>query len=135
MTSSNTPLLEFSNVQERAQLWDQNQESEGEELETEEEETVVKKQKKLKKKKARNGIQVVQGYVYLKLVGFQGQQRLSASQLVSHIPLKTLRKAGAKVLRELGFKRKRQKKRKPTSHNATCPTTKENETRPTGSQI
>jgi len=115
MTSTN-PIVDYSEIKERAQLFDvfSQEGSEREEESSEKDETIVELNKKQRKaiKKRRKGINVVQGFVYLKLVGFQGKHRLSAAQLVSYIPLKVIKKAGAKILKSQGIKRKRRKPRK-----------------------
>lgn len=116
-------MLNYSETSERAQLFDVNEDEDFKEEEDLDETSVQLTKPRKKKTKKRKGIDIVQGHIYLKLAGFEGEHRLSTSQLVKFIPLKNLKKYAVKVLRDQGVKRKRRKKKtvKKLDYFLQCP--------------
>jgi len=104
-----TPLLNFSETQERASLIN---------TDFEEDSMAKKGRKKGKGKKRvyggfkRKGVKLNKGKIKLKVAGFQGLQSLSASELIRFIPLSKLKAAAKRVLKKTGGKIRKVKKRK-----------------------
>ena len=121
--NSQTSLLKFSNNCERASLFDENDDKEGEEEEEGENgqvNSMAAKRRSGRKRasagrrkgpKVAKGVKFSNGRIALKLAGF-GLQKLGAVELVRYIPLSKLKAAARKVLRAKGagvIKKKRRK--------------------------
>jgi hypothetical protein len=103
------PLLNFSDTLERATLIDTDFELE-ESMSSKKQKGGNKSQKGGGKKKGTK-IKVTKGKIGLRVAGYKGLQKFSASELVKHIPISKLKAAGKTLLKQGGTV---QKKKKPT---------------------
>jgi hypothetical protein len=58
-----------------------------------------------------NKLNVVNGRVSLKIPGYSGVQHLPVSKLICYMTMKKLKMAAKKVLREMGVKKKRTRRK------------------------
>lgn len=77
--------------------------------------TSPKKSKLRKKRTAKPNIRINKGRIQIRLAGYKGLQRISASELIKHIPLNKIRIAAKKLYKLQGKtiskRRKNQQKR------------------------
>lgn len=107
-------LVPYSENEERAQIINVS------ELES----SMPRKSKRLSKKKSKRskkirnsfkgfkGVRIVNGKLALKVLGYQGVQKLAPSQIVRFIPLNKLKTAAKKVLHLTEHTKSKRKKRK-----------------------
>lgn len=108
----NTPLLHFSETEERATLIDF--------VETEKSDSPsTKLSKKVKPKKVKKGIQVKEGQIALHIAGYPGIQLIPASELVHCFPMAKLKVAAKKYLKRSGVKPKRKARKKAVNLSVT----------------
>lgn len=110
----NKLLVPYSENEERAQIINVS------DLES----SMPRKSKRLSKKRSKKsrrttkgfkgfkGVKIVHGKLALKVLGYQGVQKLSPSQLIRFIPLNKLKTAAKKVLHLTGHLKSKRKKRK-----------------------
>ena len=113
LSEEKKPLLHYSEHSERAELVDDNDDGDdGEEDSTRK----TKKRKSGKKKSVGKGkrkvLRVANGNFSIKVPGFSGLQKFSASQILPLIPVSQLRAAAKRVLSQSGKKKNRKKKKK-----------------------
>ena len=110
LSEEKKPLLHYSEHSERAQLVDDIDKGEKDSLKT------TKKRKSGKKKSVEKGkrkvLRVAHGNFSIKVPGFPGLQKFSASQILPLIPVSQLRAAAKRVLSQSGKKKNRKKKKK-----------------------
>jgi hypothetical protein len=109
------PLLNFSDTLERATLIDTDFELEESMGSSKKKKSPTgsgkKKAPKKAPKKKSTKVKVTKGKVGLRVAGYKGLQKFSASELVKHIPISKLKAAGKVLLKQGGTV---QKKKKPT---------------------
>jgi hypothetical protein len=105
------PLLSYSDHQDRATLVHSDQEKD------EEEDPSPAEMKKTKKIKRSSKFNVNNGRISLQIPGYSGLQHLPVSKLIIHMPMKKIKIAAKKVLREMGVKKKRTRKKKKKLYN------------------
>ena len=114
LSEEKKPLLHYSESSERAKLVDDIDDDgdDGEEVLTRK----TKKRKSGKKKSVGKGkrkvLRVANGNFSIKVPGFSGLQKFSASQILPLIPVSQLRAAAKRVLSHSGKKKNRKKKKK-----------------------
>jgi hypothetical protein len=101
------PLLSYSDTQDRATLihLEEDEESQPPAFE-------MKKKQQRSKGGSRKKFTVNNGRIALRIPGYSGMQHLPVSKLIVHMPMKKLKIAAKKVLREKGVQKKRIRKRK-----------------------
>jgi hypothetical protein len=105
------PLLNFSNILERATLIDTDFELEESMGSSKKKKSPTGSGKKKAAKKKSTKVKVTKGKIGLRVAGYKGLQKFSASELVKHIPISKLKAAGKTLLKLGGTV---QKKKKPT---------------------
>lgn len=107
--SEKKPLLNYSDTQERASIFNPNADSS---MPPRKKSGKRKSSKKYGKKGGLKGVRVTKGKISLRVAGYSGLQKFGASELVRFVPLSKLRVAAKKVLGRSGAKKTSKKRRK-----------------------
>jgi hypothetical protein len=101
-------LLNFSTTEERASLYEGDRELF----------PYPRQKKKTQQKSLKKGINLTNGQLNFRIVGYQGTHNISVLDLVHYIPFSRLKAAAKKFLKHSGIKkkRKRSKKKKTLQH-------------------